>query len=116
MNVQMKRRVMRIVHDVFVHPIIGVFKAFSPSTKPRDWLHEKTLPPMARSDSEEEALVEQTPDNVVSLFETVYVCPDCGHQIFQIIGTYDSGGPVCRCVECGWCEYKHGGKAIEGGV
>lgn len=52
-------------------------------------------------------------ENIVRL-ETVYVCPDCGNGLFQVIETFDSGGPVCRCIECGWCKISsHENKLIK---
>ena len=40
-------------------------------------------------------------DNVVHL-ETVNVCPECRSRFWEVIETGLSGGPFCRCAQCGW--------------
>ncbi len=51
---QMKRRVLLIIHDVFIHPFVGVVKALTPSTTSNwaNWLHDWTVPPLSRDDHE----------------------------------------------------------------
>ena len=39
--------------------------------------------------------------NVVEL-EEISVCPECGGRTFEIVETRSSGGPYCRCPQCGW--------------
>ncbi len=49
---QLKRRLLLLVHEVLVHPFIGVIKAFSPSTT-TGWanqLHDWTVPPLSVCD------------------------------------------------------------------
>ena len=41
------------------------------------------------------------PDDVVEL-EEISLCPNCEARVFEIVETISSGGPFCRCVECGW--------------
>lgn len=55
MDLQVKRRAMLILHDVLVHPVIGVLKALSLSTKLKlgNRLHEATLPPLPKTDRDE---------------------------------------------------------------
>ena len=45
--------------------------------------------------------LQDVKDNVVKL-ETIYTCPDCEGRLFEVVSTYDSDGPSCRCVNCGW--------------
>lgn len=54
MTLQVKRRLMLLVHDVLVHPVIGLAKAFSITTKPGVIckLHDATLPPLPEVDKE----------------------------------------------------------------
>lgn len=54
MTLQIKRRLMLLLHDVFVHPIIGVAKALSITTKPGIFcaLHDATIPPLPDVDKE----------------------------------------------------------------
>ncbi len=49
---QLKRRLLLILHEVLIHPFIGVIKAFSPSTHPSwtNWLHDWTVPPLSKAD------------------------------------------------------------------
>ena len=52
MKFQIRRRLMLILHDVLMHPIVGLIKALSLSTKPEiaHKLHELTLPPLPECD------------------------------------------------------------------
>lgn len=54
MKLQLKRRLMLLLHDVLVHPIIGIAKALSLTTKPGvvSRLHDMTLPPLPDIDKE----------------------------------------------------------------
>jgi len=59
---QVKRRLMLIVHDVFVHPFIGLVKALSVSTRPKwaEVIHEATIPPLCNADDKVlDALVDR---------------------------------------------------------
>lgn len=49
---QLSRRFWLIVHDVLMHPVMGVIKAVSWSTKPwiATWMHDATIPPMPKVD------------------------------------------------------------------
>lgn len=40
-------------------------------------------------------------DNVLEL-EQISLCPDCKSRVWEVVETLTSGGPFCRCVECGW--------------
>ena len=40
-------------------------------------------------------------DNILEL-EEISVCPDCGSRAFEVVETRSSGGPYCRCLQCGW--------------
>lgn len=40
-------------------------------------------------------------NNVIEL-EEISLCPNCNARVFEVVETRTSGGPFCRCVECGW--------------
>lgn len=51
-NPQLRRRFWLIIHEIFVHPFVGIVKVLSPSTKPA-WandLHDATIPPLPLCD------------------------------------------------------------------
>ena len=39
--------------------------------------------------------------NVVEL-EEISVCPECKSRFWEVVETKSSGGPYCRCSDCGW--------------
>ncbi len=39
--------------------------------------------------------------DVVEL-EEISVCPECGSRTWAVVETRSSGGPFCRCAQCGW--------------
>ena len=46
---------------------------------------------------------KSVPNNVVEL-EEISLCPNCEARVFEVVETRTSGGPFCRCVECGWTD------------
>jgi hypothetical protein len=34
--------------------------------------------------------------------EEITVCPECHSREWIVVETRSSGGPFCRCAQCGW--------------
>ena len=53
---------------------------------------------------------KSVPNNVVEL-EEISLCPNCEARAFEVVETRSSGGPFCRCVECGWTDIQEASDA-----